>query len=128
LARWAAPRGLLDKPEAVYLTLCHDDPEITVEEKLRISVCIGIDENTVTSGEVGKMKLPGGKYAVCRFLLDPNDYPSAWGWMYGIWLPLSGFELDDRFAFEWVPRQEHKKEGDKISVDICIPVTIDGRS
>lgn len=128
LAGWAAPRGLLNKKDSVCLTLCHDDPEITMEDKLRVSVCIGIDATTATAGEVGKMKLPGGKYAVCRFLLGPNDYPSAWGWMYGVWLPASGYQLADRIAFEWVPRQKLPGEDDKMLVDICIPVKIDDNS
>jgi AraC family transcriptional regulator len=124
LAVWAGPRGLLNKPDAVYLTICHDDPEITMEEKLRVSVCMGIDETTMTSGEVGKMRLPGGKYAICRFSLGSQDYPCAWGWMYGVWLPLSGFHPDDRVAFEWIPPQKPPRGGRKISVDICIPLKI----
>ena len=122
LAVWAAPRGLLDRPGAVYLTLCHDDPEITLEEKLRVSVCIGVDETTATSGEVGKMKLPGGTYACCRFHLGSEDYPKAWGWMYGSWLPLSGYLPDDRPAFEWFPPCQAQKGGGKTDIDICVPV------
>jgi AraC family transcriptional regulator len=122
LAIWAAPRGLLDRPGAVYLTLCHDDPEITLEEKLRVSVCIGVDETTVTSGEVGKMRLPGGTYARCRFHLGSKDYPKAWGWMYGTWLPLSGYLPDDRPAFEWFPPCQAQKSDGKIDIDICVPV------
>ena len=122
LATWAAPLGLLEKADPIFLTLCHDDPEITVEEKLRISVCIGIDANTKTSGEVGKLQLPGGKYAICRFVLGPKDYPAAWGWMYGTWLPLCGYQVDDRIAFEWFTPQNQQTDKEKTIIDICIPV------
>ncbi|MBN1603092.1 MAG: AraC family transcriptional regulator [Chitinispirillaceae bacterium] len=122
LAAWAAPLGLLKNPDTVFLTLCHDDPEITLEEKLRISVCISVDENTKTTGEVGKMQLPGGKYAVCRFVLGPQDYPEAWGWIYGTFLPLSGYQVDDRIAFEWFIPQNQQNAGERNSIDICIPV------
>jgi len=123
LAAWAAPRGLLHRPDSVFLTLCHDDPEITMEEKLRISVGIGIDDTITPSGEVGTLRLPGGTYAVCRFLLGPQDYPDAWGWMYGTWLPLSGYQPDDRIAFERIHQQQGFNADGKISIDICIPVT-----
>lgn len=122
LGLWAAPLGLFKNPDSVFLTLCHDDPEITMEEKLRVSVCISIDEKIQPTGDVGKMKLPGGKYAVCRFHLGPQDYPSAWGWMYGTWLPLSGYQVDDRLAFEQFLPQEQQGDDGKITVAICIPV------
>ncbi|HEX2956034.1 MAG TPA: AraC family transcriptional regulator [Chitinispirillaceae bacterium] len=122
LAAWAAPLGLLNNPDAVFLTLCHDDPEITMEEKLRVSVCIGIDKGIATTGEVGKMQLPGGKYAVCRFTLRSQDYPAAWGWMFGTWLPLSGFQADDRIAFERFIPQDQPQDDEKVTVAICIPV------
>lgn len=123
LAAWAAPLGLLNKPDTVFLTLTHDDPGITMEEKLRVSVCMSVDRNTVTNGEIGKMELPGGKYAVCRFNLGSQDYPAAWGWMFGTWLPLSGFQVDDRVAFEWFILQDQQPESGMTSVMICIPVT-----
>lgn len=119
---WAAPLGLFNNPDSVFLTLCHDDPEITMEEKLRVSVCISIDEDLQPTGDVGKMQLPGGKYAVCRFHLGPQDYPSAWGWMYGTWLPLSSYQADDRVSFEQFLPHEQQDDGEKITVAICIPV------
>jgi len=123
LMTWACPRGILEKPDNVYLVIYHDNPEITEEDKLRVSVCVSIDKDMQVSGEVGKLYLPGGKYAVCRFILGEKDYSAAWGWVYGTWLPLSGYEPDDRPAFEWYPPAE-KKSKDKIPVDICIPVKI----
>lgn len=122
LSFWAAPLGLLNKPDPVFLTLCHDDPEITMEDKLRVSVCIGVNQNTAVTGELGKMQLPGGKYAVCRFMLGHQDYPAAWGWMFGTWLPLSGFQADDRPAFERYFPQDQQAGSEKTAVTICIPV------
>jgi AraC family transcriptional regulator len=123
LVAWAAPRGLLENPDNVYIALYHDNPEITAEENLRVSVCIGINEDMETSGEIGKMTVPGGTYAVCRFLCGEKDYSAAWGWVYGTWLPLSGFEPDDRPSFEWYP-PHGEKTGGKIPVDICVPVKV----
>ena len=122
LVAWAAPRGLINKPDNIYIVLYHDNPEITTEEKLRVSVCLNIEENTEITGEVGKLTLPGGKYAIGRFLLGAKDYSAAWGWMYGIWLPVSGYQPDDRLAFEWFPPQKQQEKTGKTLVDIYIPV------
>ncbi|MBN1698986.1 MAG: AraC family transcriptional regulator [Spirochaetales bacterium] len=121
LMKWAVPHGVLNRPDSVYIALYHDNPEITSEENLRVSVCVSIDEKTEPRGEIGKLRLPGGKYAVGRFLLGARDYSAAWGWMYGAWLPASGYEPDDRPAFEWFPVDEEKCEG-RMPVDICIPL------
>ncbi len=42
LITWAGPRGLLRFPETQMLAVYHDNPEITDEDKLRISVCITV--------------------------------------------------------------------------------------
>jgi len=122
LLTWAAPQGLMNRQDNIYLAIYHDNPEVTIEEKLKVSVCINIDPNTEVSGEIGKFTLPGGKYAICRFLVGAKDYSAAWGWMYGTWLPLSGYQPDDRLAFEWFPPCEQQEKNRKTYVDICIPV------
>ena len=71
------------------------------------------------SGETGKMTIPSGKYAVARFSLSGDEFQEAWGWVYGTWLPQSGYQPDDRLCFEIYPEEE--KNG-KFTVDICVPV------
>ena len=67
LMTWAGPSGLLRFPETQVLSVYHDDPDITDEDKLRTSACISVPEDTQCEGEVGRMSVPGGKYAVARF-------------------------------------------------------------
>lgn len=122
LFQWAGPRGLLNFPEAKILTLYHDDPEITDEEKLRISVCISAPADTKVDGEIGKMKVEGGKYAVAHFEIDASQYGDAWNMIFGEWLPQSGYQCDDRLCYElYLNDPEHHPEKKHI-VDICIPV------
>ena len=103
LCTWAGPRGLIRPPETKMLSIYHDDPNITDEEKLRVSVCLTVPPDTEVDGEIGAMQVPGGRYAVARFELDPSQYGDAWGAVYGGWLPNSGFQPDDRPAFESGP-------------------------
>jgi AraC family transcriptional regulator len=46
------------------------------------------------------MEIPGGKYAVAKFEILPNQYADAWNMVYGGWLPQSGYQPDDRPCFE----------------------------
>jgi AraC family transcriptional regulator len=72
--------------------------------------------------EVGKMGLPGGTYAQALFELDPGGYAAAWEAVYGGWLPESGYQPDDRLAFErYLNDPKDHPEGKHI-VEICILV------
>jgi len=122
LFTWAGPRNLINFPQTRFLIVYHDDPEITAPDKLRTSVCITVPENTEVDGEIGKMTIPAGKYALARFELTSSDYQEAWDWVYGTWLPQSGFVPDDRLCFELYPPESVTHPEGKISVDICVPV------
>ena len=119
LFTWAGPRGLAGQKDMKSIIVYHDDPEVTEADKLRTSVSITVPEDTKVDGEIGKMVIQGGKYMIARFDLTPKDFESAWDWVYGKWLPTSGYQPDDRPCFEMYG-EECTKE--KFIVDICVPV------
>lgn len=122
LMTWAGPRNLINPPKTKMLTIYHDDPDVTSEEKLRISACITIPDDTVVEGEIGKMKLEGGQYGVAMFEVAPHEYKQAWDSLYGGWLPKSGFQPDDRPAFElYLSDGKDNPEG-KVKVELWVPV------
>ncbi|OHD12093.1 MAG: hypothetical protein A2086_04560 [Spirochaetes bacterium GWD1_27_9] len=122
LFKWAAPRNLINFPETKSIIIYHDNPEITEENKLRTSVCITVPIKTEVSGEIGRMEIPAGKYALARFELLTNEFQEAWNWVYGIWLPQSGYQPDDRPCFEMYLNDSKDHPQNKFVVDICIPV------
>ena len=64
--------------------------------------------------------LPAGLYAVFHYKGSSND-PSVFQYIFGTWLPTSGYVLDDRPHFEVLG--EGYRNGDPLSEeDICIPV------
>ncbi|NLF41136.1 MAG: AraC family transcriptional regulator [Bacteroidales bacterium] len=119
LFAWAGPRGLIGGENFKSLVVYHDDPDVTEDDKLRISICITVPPDTKVDGEVGKMEVDGGSYAVGRFELDDTQFTEAWSWFYGQWLPASGYQCDDKPCLEMYP--EEPKNG-KFIVDICVPV------
>ena len=120
LLAWAGPAGVLDFPRHLYF-LYPDTPDITPDEKLRVSACIPIPPDTELSGEVGRLRLPRGRYAVLSAALGVYEYGEAWSWLYGTWLPQSGYDPDDTVSFERYPFEATGASSTPI-VDICIPV------
>lgn len=119
LFSWAGPRGLIGGPHFLSLIIYHDDPNVTIEDKLRLSVCITVPPDTPVGGEVGKMELEAAKCVVARFEVRGDEFQEAWDWVYGQWFPRSGYQPDDKPCFEVYP--EEPKDG-KFTVDICVPV------
>lgn len=119
LFSWAGPRGLIGGPGFNSLIIYHDDPNITSEDKLRMSVCVTVPTDTQVAGEIGKMVVEGGQYVMARFNLGEKEFQEAWEWVYGSWFPSSGYQPDDKPCFEMYP--EEPRDG-KFTVDICVPV------
>ncbi|OFY90438.1 MAG: hypothetical protein A2266_01025, partial [Bacteroidetes bacterium RIFOXYA12_FULL_40_10] len=61
LFSWAGPRGLIGGKDFMSLVIYHDDPNVTIEDKLRMSVCITVPPGTRVDGEVGKMEIEAAK-------------------------------------------------------------------
>jgi AraC family transcriptional regulator len=122
IMKWAGPRGLLRFPETQMLSVYHDNPDITDDEKLRLSVGITVPADTEVSGEVGKLVLPGGTYAIARCEVSPEEYEQAWDAVYSSWLPESGYQPADSPCFELYHNDPETHPEKKQIVDIGIPV------
>lgn len=122
LMRWAGPRGHCS-PEAKVMSVYHDNPDITDEDKLRISACLTVPEGTPVDGEVGTMVVPGGRFAVAHFeITDTDQYAEAWKALMLNWLPDSGYQPDDRLCFEDLLNDPNEDPEGTHIFDICIPV------
>ena len=122
LMAWAGPRGLLRFPETKVMTIYYDNPDITDESRLRTDACITVPEDTQVEGEIGKAKIPAGKYAVAHFEITPDQYQDAWNAVYGGWLPESGYQPEDGPCYELYLNDPKEHPEGKHLVDICIPV------
>ena len=122
LMSWAGPRNLLRFPETKIMAVYHDDPKVTEGDKLRTSACITVPEDTAVDGEIGKMTVPGGQFAVGNFELASDEFEEAWDVLMGSWLPESGFQPDDRLCYEITHNNPKEHPENKFVVDICIPI------
>ncbi|MEM1032171.1 MAG: AraC family transcriptional regulator [Myxococcota bacterium] len=122
LANWAGPRNQL-RPERHFISIYHDNPEVTAPEKLRLSVGVPVDDDVEVSGKVGAMTLEAGAYAEATFVLDgPDKYGAAWQVFMGEWLPQSGYEPTDGLPFERYLNDPTTDPEGKHRVQLCCPV------
>ncbi len=120
LMRWAFPKGLVSSDcrlAAVY----HDDPEVTLVEKLTSDACLIVARPVKTDGEIGLLDLAAGKYAVGRFEIPWEDFRAAWQCMYRL-IGEYGYRCCGLPFERYLNRPTEHPEG-KWIVDICIPVT-----
>ncbi|WP_234367852.1 AraC family transcriptional regulator [Parabacteroides pacaensis] len=121
LFKWAYPRGLYTPNVSKSATVTHDDPSVTELEKVRQSACIIIEEDVKVDGEIGKLTIPSGKYAVGHFELGFNDFEKAWNSMCN-WFVESGYQQGDGWTYELYHNDYTTHPEQKHIVDICIPV------
>ena len=119
LLSWAAARDLMNYEDFKYLILYHDNPTVALNSNQRMSLCVVVPPDTLTTGTIGKMDIEKGKYVVCQLNLSAKDFPKAWDWIFNKWFPDSGYVPDNKPYFEVYPEQP---KGEIFRVDICIPV------
>ncbi len=121
LMQFAGPRGLL-KGDYHTVTVYHDDPSVTAIEKVRQSACLVVNEDVKVEGEINKMTIPRGKFAVGHFDIDKTElFEEAWNTMC-VWLTESGYEPAEGLSYEYYYDVEGDECHHHFVFDICIPV------
>lgn len=100
LLAWARQRGLAG---GQWLGYQWEDPEIVPLELCRYDVAVELPETATVDGEVSETRLPPMEVAELD-IAGPIDLElRALHWLYGSWLPHSGFVPDHQPCFEaWV--------------------------
>ena len=125
LMQFAGPRGLLSSPNAKTLTVYHDDPSVTEMDKVRQSACLivnsDVNSDVKVEGEIGKMTVPAGKYAVGHFEIVETQFEQAWNTMC-LWLTESGYQPGEGYNYELYYNDHTQHPERKFILDICIPL------
>jgi AraC family transcriptional regulator len=100
LVHWAEQRGLAD---GAWLGYMWEDPEIVALEDCRYDVAVVVDDRRFDfqpDGEIGRFQFPSMRVADVAIRGDIQLEQRAIDWLFGTWLPRSGFVPDDQPAFE----------------------------
>jgi len=122
LMRWAGPRGLLRFPVTKSLCVYHDDPDVTETDKLRSDACLTVPADTTVEGEIGKMTIPGGLFAVAAAEISKGEFGAAWDALMRDWLPGSGYQPDDRMCYEVYLNDPNFHPQGKFIIEIHEPI------
>ena len=121
LFAWAGPRGFLG-PDARYLSLFQDNPNLTPAAKQRLEVALIVPAGTAPSGEIGIKMLDGGLYAIAHVRVPLEEYAAQWDALVADWLPGSGYQPDHRPAIEFYLNNPDTDPEGRYEVEICLPV------
>lgn len=123
LLKWAVPSGLWNFPGSTELIVIYpDDPLSTPKSEQRMLMAITVPDNVRIPSEYKSMVIPEGEYAVGRFEISNDEFGSAWGYMYGEFIPGSGYTPSGGMSFEMKKNDSDEHPQKKHIVDICIPV------
>lgn len=121
LKKWAITRDLFTE-SSIILSIAHDDPEVTSSENCRYDACIVLSDDYELENSINESKLPGGKYAVLRVDHTVEAIKKAWNDIFSVWLPDSGYQIDNRPVFERYMGISKENKFEPLICEVCIPV------
>jgi AraC family transcriptional regulator len=121
LTAWAAGRNLIG-PNSRSFGIYYDDPSAVPASALRADACLTIPEHASVDGEYRIAHTPGGP---CALLIHVGPYAElehSYQWLYGLWLPQSGYEPADQPCFEEYLNDAHTLPPSQWRTAICLPL------
>jgi AraC family transcriptional regulator len=119
--RWAGPAGVLTR-DTLIMGLSYDDPESVPAEQLRYDVCFGLAAPVAVPDGIRIDRVPGGSYAVHVMKGPYSQMADTFRRLFGLWLPASGEEHDDRPGIEIYLNDPTEVPEAELLTKICIPL------
>jgi AraC family transcriptional regulator len=102
MLKWAEARGLAD---GQWLGYMWDNPEIVAHENCRYDVGLEVPPSTLPDGEICRLDFPEMQVAEIEIRGGIDLEMRALDWLYGTWLPPSGYVPTEQPSFEaWLGR------------------------
>ncbi|GLS33268.1 AraC family transcriptional regulator [Mesorhizobium albiziae] len=116
-----AAQGLLTQ-DARMIGLYFDDPDAVPVEELRSMACSPIGPDAVLPPSLEETILRGGPYAKLRYKGPYADMKDAYRWLWGAWLPHSGYEPAESPVFEEYLNNPRDVQPTELATDIHLPL------
>ncbi|MBI1345349.1 hypothetical protein GC163_03585 [bacterium] len=121
IAQWATQNQMW-RDDTLSIGVYYDDPEVTPGDQQRADVAITIPADVQPSGEVQLQTLLGGLHAVLTHQGHYSQLGEAYRWLFGVWLPNSGYEQADAPPYEVYLNDCSELPPEEWLTDICIPL------
>lgn len=104
-------------PMTLLMERFYHDPAVTDLTKCICDLCMTVEE---TYGSDNTDAIAGGRFAVYRYQGRIADiYPAVQG-LFSVWLPHSGYEMDQRFGLNIY--REMNPDKAYVTMDVCVPI------
>lgn len=121
LFRWAASRNLVPGLRGIY-GVAVDDPRAVPEEECRFDCCFDFGPDASADGDCHAVVLGGGLYAVTRHIGPYDGLGEKSDFLYGTWLPGSGYALRDVTGFNHYLTDPESVPPEQWETDVYVPV------
>ena len=123
LVGWAKQSQLWSDHSKV-LGLSYDDPETTPSHQLRYDACVQLATHPAPTGEFQPIRVDGGRFAMFRHIGPYSGIGDAFRHVFGVWLPQSGYEVDDRPCLEMYPNDPADTPPAELITEIYVPLKV----
>lgn len=110
------------KPGQRSVGIYFDDPDITPEKQLHSQAGIILEHDLLITPPLVKTEIRGGLYAVLRYIGPYASMHAAYRWLYGQWLPQSGYEAANAPIFEEYVNNPREVPAMELITDIYLPL------
>lgn len=118
-----AQAGLLG-PNTRMQAVFYDDPDLVAADDLRSAACSPCADDLELPEGVQELLRPAGSYAKLEYTGPYADMKDAYRWLYGVWLPSSGYEISERPGFETYLNSPVDTKPEDLRSDIYLPVEV----
>lgn len=119
LLEWAATVGA--RPGRC-LSLSYDAPDDVEPEALRSDACIELRTDASPPSGIALDTIEAGRYAVYTHRGPYDGITEAYARLFGVWLPQSGEEVDDRPCMELYRNSPLDTPVAELVTDLCVPL------
>jgi AraC family transcriptional regulator len=121
LFRWAEEKSLVQGLRGIY-GVALDDPRVVPERECRFDCCFDFGPGSEPDGAYREVVLGGGLYAVARHVGSYDGLEEKSDFLYGTWLPDSGYGLRDVTGFNHYLADPDTMPPEEWETDVYIPV------
>lgn len=123
LGSWVQEQELVAR-ERSFIGVSLDDGNEVGEYACRYDACVTLPPGFAMQEhkDISYGTLPGGMYAVYSYYDTVANFVLAYETMFRLWLPSSGYEVDDRPCLEFCLNDPNQDKEGKCRVDLHIPI------
>jgi len=104
------------------VAIYEDDPDAVPRADLRSAAGTVVDPGTKIPHDLVERTVPAGRYAIMRYIGPYSSMHAAYLWLYGQWLPASGWEPRDHPVIEEYLTDPATTPPAQAATDILLPL------